>query len=93
MRTFPDERAIVNSDLARSTAEDAACRPEVKRWIRRLRKLIRDMPDGIEVFVGESVAVRATGPGGKSFMTEGECADPCSVIDSINDRRWDGGGW
>ena len=84
---------FVDSTLARQTADEARERPEVRRWIRRLGKLIKDMPPGLEVFVGDSVTVLATGPNGASFMTSTECADPSAAVESFTDSRWDGGGW
>jgi len=84
---------IVDSTAAQDAAEAARSRPEVVRWMRRLQRLMADMPDGLEMFVGETVAVCATGPNGESFHTSTGCHDASSVVDSYNDRRWDGGAW
>jgi len=89
----PGPNDIVDSLDAEEVADEARERPEVRRWISRFRRLLKDMPPGLEVFVGESVAVMAQGPEGEHFMTATGCKDPSAVIESFNDRRWDGGGW
>lgn len=89
----PREGDIVDSGQAADAADAASERPEVKRWCKRLRRLIKDMPDGIQVYVGESISVLASGPNGEYFMTDTGGRDTASVVDSSNDGRWDGGGW
>ena len=89
----PGQNDIVDSQQAEDAADEARLRPEVRRWIARLKRLLKDMPDGLEVYVGESVAVLATGPNGDNFMTDTGGVDPSAVIESFNDSRWDGGGW
>lgn len=91
------QRAGVNDIVDSRRAERAACaardRPDVKRWVRRLKRLLRDMPDGLEMFVGDSVTVLATGPAREHFMTVYGGKDTAAVVDSVTDGRWDGGGW
>jgi len=89
----PGPGDLVDPALAERMASEAGERPEVKRWVRRLGRLIKDMPPGLEVFVGEGVAVLTTGPNGEHFMTGTGGAEAHAVVDSFNDGRWDGGGW
>jgi len=92
-KVAPSEGDLVDSALAEQMADEARERPEVKRWIRRLGRLIKDMPEGLEVYVGESVAVLVKGPNGEHFMTDTGGSDTSAVVDSFNSERWDGGGW
>jgi predicted alpha/beta hydrolase family esterase len=88
------EGELFDSDLAKRMAEEAQERPEVKRWLRRLDRLIKDMPEGLAVFVGESVTVLALGPNGESFRTEVGGVDQSAIVDSFSNRgKWDGGDW
>lgn len=86
---------IVDRIRAAEAAEEARSNGDVKRWIRRLKRLVRDMPDGVDVFVGAGVVcVQACGPGGVSFMTEFGGVEPEATVDSVEGRgRWDGGDW
>jgi len=89
----PGPNDIVNSAQAEQAAGDAEARPEVRRWMARLKRLVKDTPEGLEVYVGETVAVLARGPNEEHFMTEFGGSDTAAVIDSFNNNRWDGGAW
>ncbi len=65
----------------------------MKRWIRRLKRLVKDMPPNVWVYVSGGVNVMALGKDGEHFMTEFGGVDQESMIDSASGGDWDGGGW
>ena len=92
-KVAPSEGDLVDSALAEQMADEARQRAEVKRWMKRFERLIKDMPEGLEVYVGDSIAVLARGPNDEHFMTEFGGSDQAAIVDSFNSNRWDGGGW
>lgn len=86
---------IVDRIRAAEAAEEARSNEDVKRWIRRLKRLVRDMPDGVNVFVGAgTICVQANDPSGAVFMTESGGAEHEATIDSVEGGgHWDGGDW
>lgn len=90
--TKPGE--VFDSVRAAEAAELAAARQDVARWVRRVRTLVKDMPEGLSVFVsGGSINVMASSDDG-DFMTRSGGVDPEAVVASVSTRsRWDGGGW
>jgi hypothetical protein len=80
--------------LAREVAARRAQQPDVKRWIRRFKRLARDMPEGIWVFCGGGCpTVLAFDDGARPFMTWDECVDQEAAIVSVSGGHWEGGDW
>lgn len=68
----------------------AETRPEVVAWVRRLKRLVRDMPDGVRVYATNN-AVSVT----DDCMDAGE--DSVAIqrheVEDIYAPRWNGGDW
>lgn len=88
---------------AKARAEELRERPDVQRWIKRLKRLANDMPEDVSVYCESGAPfVMALAPtrdkrGGLGYETETGGVDQDSVIEAIPQGRngggWDGGGW
>lgn len=88
----PASRAIERNAIKAYT-DEVGDKPEVKRWIKRFRKLVADMPPEIYVFVGGPTVV-AVDVLGKTFTTESGGMHPSSVVEVVDGHgRWGGGDW
>lgn len=84
------------SKAARERAAELGERPDIQRWIKRLKKLSDEMPEDVYIFCeGGSAHVMAKKHDGDSYETETECEDPDAVIGTVwsAGKTWDGGGW
>lgn len=69
-----------------------AMTPDEKKWIKRLKRTLDDMPLGLWLFVsGEVNVMRVDEDGGHAVDGRG-CVDPDYLIDVIQ-ANCDGGGW
>jgi hypothetical protein len=82
---------------AAERAAEVAAMPHVRRWIKRFKRLSRDMPPEVEVLVMAGVpAVLALDEHGRSYEKDSGdryAANQDAVVDSVDDGRWDGGDW
>lgn len=75
--------------------------PHVQRWVKRLRKLAKDMPPEVWVFCESgNPHVMARRPEGGVYEVEHDNImkrgrmDPDGVVELVRTSlRWDGGGW
>jgi hypothetical protein len=82
------------SEGAKRRAAVVGGREDVRRWIKRLRKLAREMPPDVWVFVASGTpTVLATDESGCPFYKASMGADADAVISTTSGGRWDGGDW
>lgn len=78
-------------------AETIGARTDVRRWVKRLEKLSRDMPPDVCVYVESGTPhVMAMNEDGTPCVKPDadESADPDAVVGRVESSgRWDGGGW
>lgn len=83
-------------DSPAGLAEAASRDPVVVRWLRRFKKVAKDMPPSVWVFVASGTpAVCATGKDGMSIHEPGNGGgvDRASIITTVEGGMWDGGDW
>lgn len=81
-------------DEVKARAEEVGERPDVRRWIRRLQKLSREMPKDVWVFVASGTpTVLATGEDGMHVEDRGGSVHRDAVITTAAGGNWDGGDW
>lgn len=68
--------------------------PEQKRWVKRLTRVLEDMPDDLWLFVNGAVNVMQRGANGERVMSPGfgGGVDPDYCVRTIP-CECDGGGW
>lgn len=79
---------------ASDRAESVGARPDVQRWIRRFRRLCREMPDGVHVYVANGTPnIMATDEDGAPFSEDRGSKVRDAIIEAMPFGGWDGGDW
>jgi hypothetical protein len=85
MSTTPQERAAAVGEL-----------PHVRAWVRRFRRLAKDMPPEVWVYVaaGTPIVMACDEVGRPIERDDGrDGMDQGAVITSLSGGHWDGGDW
>lgn len=95
-----DDKPLTEAEMR---AAEIGARPEVRRWVKRFRKLVADMPADVEVFCESGrpyvMALRPSPDklGGLGYLTGRGGVDQDAIIARIerspSGGGWDGGGW
>lgn len=85
-------------DAKEATERAAAMRANgaVKAWMRRARKLFRELPPGTWIYWQESdMCLMAEGPDGEKYVNgyNHGGSDQSAIIDSVTVPRSDAGAW
>jgi hypothetical protein len=83
---------VVDSDLARERAD--LLRPSCTAWLRRAKKLFREMPPGTRIYFegDQGMCLMALAEDGRTFVRSNNGEDQAAVIATIP-VRGDCGGW
>lgn len=83
-----------NTEDIKARAEEVGERQDVRRWIKRLQKLSREMPKDVWVFVASGTpTVLATDEDGEHFGDRGGGVHRDAIITTASGGNWDGGDW
>lgn len=80
----------------RDRADAVAAMPHVRRWLRRLHRVARDMPPEVWVYVASgSPHIMARSDDGEPIFNERGCVDQDAAVDVLDRKNgsWDGGDW
>ena len=81
---------------AKDQADKAASLPHVKAWINRFKKLSKEMPPEVWVYVAAGTPhIMAVDPTTKRMFErpKQDGSDPDAIIDRTSGGHWDGGDW
>ncbi len=85
---------VYDPALGAQCADEARARPEVRAWIGKMRRLLKQQPAGVWLYMQEDdLNIMALGPSGEAFRQRESGTCQSAIVDQIHIPGADAGAW